>query len=136
MCVKVSVMFIKRNYIVFALNVRASFYPQNDKFENAATLYGKVPVYQGAGEGIYCGRVWGSVCGWVRTPLFFCGTPSRSGYRRVVECVHNATKWIMYRSGGMVPRGKASQVASGRGGNWAAREEKGGVSFGKASRGA
>ena len=39
------VLFIKRNYIVFALNVRASFYPQNDKFEYAAKLYGKVPVY-------------------------------------------------------------------------------------------
>ena len=36
----------------------------------------------------------------------------------------------------MVLRGKASQVASGRGGNWTAREEKGGASFGKASRGA
>ena len=62
--------------------------------------------------------------------LFFCGTPSGSGYRQVVERVHNAVKWIVYRSGGMVPRGKASQVASGRGGNWTAAEEKGGASLG------
>ena len=49
---------------------------------------------------------------------------------------HIAMMWVMYRSGGMVPHGKASQVALGRGGNWTAREEKGGVSFGEASRGA
>ena len=41
----------------------------------------------------------------------------------------------MYRSGGMVPRGKASQVALGRGGNWTAGEEKGGASFWETSRG-
>ena len=35
----------------------------------------------------------------------------------------------------MVPRGKASQVALGRGGNWTAGEEKGGASFWGASRG-
>ena len=35
----------------------------------------------------------------------------------------------------MVPRGKASQVALGRGGNWTAGEEKGGASFGETSRG-
>ena len=45
-------------------------------------------------------------------------------------------KWIVYRSGGMVPRGKASQVALGRVGNWTAGEEKGGASFGETSRGA
>ena len=57
MCVKVSVMYclLNRTILGLPLNVPASFYPQNDEFENAATLYGKVPVYQGAGEGIYCG---------------------------------------------------------------------------------
>ena len=69
--------------------------------------------------------------------FFFCvGPPPGSGYRKVVECVHNAAMWIFYRSGEMVPRGKASQIASGRGGNWTAGEEKGGASLGAASRGA
>ena len=36
----------------------------------------------------------------------------------------------------MVPRGKATQVALGRGGDWEAGGEKGGASFGETSRGA
>ena len=39
--------------------------------------------------------------------LFYCGAPSGSGYRRVVGCVHIALVWVMCRSGGVVPRGKA-----------------------------
>ena len=68
--------------------------------------------------------------------FFFVGPPSGQNIVELLNEFRLQRCWVMYRGGRLAPRGKAMQVAGGRGENQALGEQKGGVLSGKALRGA